>query len=159
MSPLRLHKKWMSFIFILLPFVILVACNTTANVTDTPDTPEALPSEIATPEPYPEELAIERDIAFGSGPFIYTDTQTGLADLSSYKATFTIAFDGSLNGQPETWSKTYVMLATNAPVARQWTIGKSDGTSYYLASINGMEYEQSSEDGCHLLKRGNSLLF
>lgn len=136
MTPIRLDKQWMPVIILLLLLVISLACNVN---TDTSSTPEAS---------LPEELVIERDTVFGPGSFIYTETNAGLKNLSSYKATLLLGFDGTRDGQPETWSRTYIMLATNNPAARQWTIETTGQVSLFLAEMDGMDYEKRGEDAC-----------
>ena len=120
--------------FLLVPALISLACNTLTR-----------PPASNAP---PESITIETDITFGSGDLVIPDPQAGLAELSSYQATLTLAFDGTRDGQPETWSKSYVMLATNEPPARQWAIETSGGTSRILAEMDGMSYEKRGEDAC-----------
>lgn len=145
MIRIQRQEQWMPFILLLLPLVVSLACNATAG---TNGTPEALPSEVPTTQSYPEELILERNIDFGSGSFIYTDTLAGLADLSSYQAALTLSFDGTRDGQPESWSKTYVMLAANNPLARQWRIETSGASPLFLAEMDGTNYEKSGEEAC-----------
>src|SRR5450432_388493 len=64
---------------------------------------------------------------FGPGPFNLTMPTVGLSDLSSYRATLTVLFKGTQAGQPALWSRTYVMLASQKPAARQLTIDKVGG--------------------------------
>ena len=144
MKPIRIP-----FIIALVSLVFSFGC--AASTDEKNSTPEALPSNgptIQSTPTKPAELVIERDISFGSGDFVYTDTLAGLADLSSYKAALTLTFDGTRDGQPETWSKSYVMLASNATQARQWTIETGGPTSLFLAEMNGMSYEKRGEESC-----------
>lgn len=102
-------------------------------------------------------------IELGTGTLIFPETNAGLADLSSYRAALTISFDGSEAGQAKQWSRTYVMLFTKEPAARQLTIEKtgavSDPDPVFLAEIDGAAYERRGENGCTatVIDDGNSL--
>ena len=111
----------------------------------------------------PGELTMQQDILFGPGPFIYTDTRAGLADLSSYKSSLIMTFDGTRDGQAEKWSKTYVMLSVKDPQARQWTIEKTGDFSnldpVFLAEMDGVGYARGGEEACNAtaIGEGDSL--
>jgi hypothetical protein len=98
---------------ILIPLLVLSACGAAKEV---PGPSSQTPVAVTT---------AQADMVFGSGPFSLLDTEAGLAGLSSYKATLTLSFDGTREGQPSQWSKTYVMLTTSESAARQLTIEKS----------------------------------
>src|SRR5687768_17248510 len=66
------------------------------------DEPDATAEE--TPEPI--------EVTFGPGDFNLLTPTEGLSDLSSYRATLTLSFEGTNAGQPEQWSHTYVMLTS-----------------------------------------------
>jgi hypothetical protein len=108
-------------------------------------------------------LTIEREIAYGPGPFIYTDTKAGLSELPSYQAVLTLTFEGTRDGQLQRWSKTYTILATKDPQARQLTIEKTVDSSnldpVVLAEMNGTAYERRGENACSAtpLQAENSL--
>ncbi len=156
------HVLVKRFAFVLIFVVIASGCGQTAVVPNTAAT--ASPPAGTTPEAsYPEELTIEKELTFGPGPFIYTDTRTGLADLPGYQARLTLTFDGTRDGQTQKWSKTYTMLATKDPQARQLTIERMDGTSQpepvFQAEMDGLNYERRGEDACNAteIQEGNSL--
>lgn len=136
-----------------------LACST---LTKAPSavTPSPSPSSSDTP---PGELTLQQNIVFGSGAFIYTDTRAGLADLSSYQATLTLAFDGTKDGQAHKWSQTYVMTATKDPAVRQWTIEEagdsSNPGSVFMAEMEGMDYQRQGEGSCSAtaIREGDSL--
>jgi hypothetical protein len=98
------------------------------------------------------DITVQKDLTFGSGPFTLADPKVGLSDLSSYSATLTIAFDGTVNGQPSKWSRLYGMLASKSPAARQLTIQTSGDVSstqpVYLAELDGAAYEQDGQGLC-----------
>lgn len=134
-----LTPRWKFLLSILMSILVLIACTTGADA----------------PTPGAEESTEEQffEVTFGPGPFSFPDTTAGLADLSSYKATLVLSFDGTRDGQPETWSKTYVMLNTQEPAARQLTIEKSgdnpDPEAVYMAEADGAAYERIGEDTCN----------
>jgi hypothetical protein len=101
----------------------------------------------------PETLSVEADVVFGSGAFNFPDTKAGLADLSSYKATLMLSFDGTHDGQAERWSKTYVMLNTQEPAARQLIIEKTGDLisldPVFMAEVDGAAYEKRGENACN----------
>jgi hypothetical protein len=102
------------------------------------DSPTATPE--ATSEPF--------EATFGPGPFNLMLPTEGLSGLSSYRATLTLSFEGTHAGQPEQWSRTYTMLVTQIPPARQLTIEKSEDAPVYMAEVNGTYYERRGEDAC-----------
>ncbi len=133
-----LSGHWKFLPLILTPLLVLSACGTGAN------NPSADSQDS-------EELVVE--VTLGPGPFNFRDTRAGLADLSSYKATLILSFDGSRDGQPSLWSKTYVMLSMKEPAARQLTIEKSgdnpDPEAVFMAEADGAAYESRGESGCN----------
>jgi hypothetical protein len=74
-----------------------------------------------------------------------------------------MTFDGTRDGNAEKWSKTYTMLASKDPQARQWTIEKSrnasDPTSVFMAELGGLDYERRGEKACTAttIQEGNTL--
>ncbi len=150
-----LSKRWAILLLMLMPLLVSLACLTLTNV----------PTEVApTPDSQtPESETIQADVVFGSGPFNFPDTKAGLSDLTSYKASLILSFDGTRAGQTEQWSKTYVMLTTQEPVTRQLTLEKtgafSDLDTLFLAEANGTAYERRGENACHanVIEEGNSL--
>lgn len=154
-------KRGQILLFILILFFILSACQKVEDsVSGTTSTPEV--SALATSEP--ENVIVQADVVFGPGAFIYPDTTAGLADLSSYKATLTLTFDGTRDGQPSQWSKTYVMLAAKDPAARQLTIEKTENlaefTPILMAEMDGVAYERFGESACtaNVIEPENSLI-
>jgi hypothetical protein len=136
-------------ILILLLFAVSLACGATGV---------ASPSASAT-----EQIVIQSDINYGSGPFDLLDTKTGLSDLSSYTAAVTITFDGTRDGKAEKSSKAYTMLVTADPQARQVTIEKSSGSSspvsVFMAETDGLGYEKPASGACtaNAVQQGFSL--
>lgn len=151
MKKLLLSKGSMVIAFILIPLLVLSACQTAKEIpAPTSQTPGAVTN-------------VEADVAFGSGPFTLLDTEAGLTGFSSYKATLTLSFDGTRDGQPSQWSKTYVMLTTKEFATRQLTIEKSgdlsDLDAVFMAESNGAVYERRGENACYanVIEEGNSL--
>lgn len=147
-------KRWMTFLAV--PLLISLACNTLTNT---------VPSGAETRGPSADavEAFINADVVYGAGPFILPDPKAGLAELSSYTATLTLNYDGTRDGNAEKWSKTYVMLATQDPAARQLTIETVGETSnpgaVFMAEMDGMDYEKLGEEVCSStpIEQGNSL--
>lgn len=117
-----------------------------------------LPGPVPTGDPTSEAVApaetvtAQAEMVFGPGAFKLLETTAGLAGLPSYKAALTLSFDGTRDGQPSQWSKTYVMLATNEPMERQLTLEKtgdmSDLDLVSMIEMNGAAYERRGENAC-----------
>ena len=142
-------------VFIFIPTLVSFAC-----LSLTSDPPTGIP---ATEAPLSEELIVEGDMVYGPGDFIFPDTRAGLSDLTSYKATLNVSFDGSRAGSAEQWSRIYIMLTSKEPAARQLTIEKSgnlpDPGSIFMAEMGGVTYERLGENPCtaNLTEQGNAL--
>jgi hypothetical protein len=92
------------------------------------------------------------NIVFGPGAFNFADTKAGLASLSSYKLMLKYSFDGTRDGKTEQWSKTYVMLGTNEPAARQLTIETAGNIpavdAVFMAESGGADYARLGQNSC-----------
>ncbi len=143
-----LTKRSRIALLILILLLVSFACLPDGPLAGTQE-----PSETSTNSQTPDMVSVPGDVTFGPGPFILTDTKAGLADLSSYKATLTYSFDGTQAGQAEQWSKTYVMLTTKEPAARQLTIETTGAIpeveTVFMAEQNGASYERSGENDCN----------
>jgi hypothetical protein len=139
-------KQWTIVLFMLTPLFVSLACLTSTSVPST-----------ATQEP--GAVSVESNVDFGPGDFHFPDPEAGLADLSSYKATLILTFDGTESGQAQHWSKTYVMLATKDPAAHQLILEKTGADSVFMAEVNGTVYERRGENACTatVLEEGDSL--
>lgn len=125
---------------LMLALLLLLSISFASAQEGTPDEPET--EIIATSEPF--------EAVFGSGPFnLFSPTQ-GLSDLSSYRATLVVSFEGMNAGQDIQWSRTYTMLVTKMPPARQLTIEYSDdsATPTTIAEINNTVYERRDGSVC-----------
>lgn len=138
-------------LFLLIPLFVLSGCKATQ------------PAASASPKPPMVEKTFEASVVFGSGPFTLADTRAGLSDLSSYKASLTLSFDGTKAGQPNKWSKTYTMLASKEPAARQLTVEQTgdlpDLDAVLMAEMDGAAYEVRGQQSCvaNPVVQGNSL--
>jgi hypothetical protein len=147
MKHLQFNKRLA--ILLITPLLISLACN--ASTGGTPA------------DSQPKNMTIQRDIVYGSGPFNLPDAKVGLSDLSSYKATLTLSFDGTRDGKAEKWSETYLMLMQKDPAARQLTIEKSgdltDLDPVFRAEANETAYQRIGENSCSAtqIETGNSL--
>ena len=135
-------RRWKMLILVFLPLLASLAC-----LTLTGGTPPAGTE--------PTREAVEVDVELGPGSFDLTDTRVGLDELSTYKATLTIAFDGTKDGQPHQWSSTYEALYTKEPLARQVTIQQTGETSEeepqlpaWMAEKDGAAYEIGADGSC-----------
>jgi hypothetical protein len=136
----------------------------TAATADTQPTSAATAAATQPPlSTQPGELVLEQNVVLGPGTFVYTDTRTGLAALSSYSAQLVVTFAGTRDGQAEQWTKTYVLLASNDPPARQWTIETAGdpatpGTQF-LAELEGTTYDRRGKAACTAaaIEAGSSL--
>jgi hypothetical protein len=158
-----LSKRWM-----VLPVAFLIlfgsaACQASGPAPAMTQAPEVAVPETKAPTSIPETVSVEADVVFGPGPFNFPEPEAGLADLSSYKATLTLSFEGTRDGQPSQWSKTYVMQSTREPVARQLTIENTGDLSnleaVFLAEVGGAAYEVRGATACNanVIQVGNSL--
>jgi hypothetical protein len=143
-----LLKRWMIPGFILFALSVSIACSA---LTGSPSTTSN-----------PEELTVKQDLVFGSGSFILPDAKAGLSDLSSYKATLSLSFEGTRAGQSAKWSKTYVMLVSKEPAVRQLTIettGIANPEADFMAELDGVVYESRGANACSaaVIEQGNSL--
>jgi hypothetical protein len=145
----RMFKQVAVIRFCLILTAASLACNTIAGGSGS--------------TPIPQEITVHENIEYGSGSFVLPDARIGLADLASYKATLTISFDGTRDGNPEKWSKTFVMLTSRDPAARQLTIetvGDPHATaSQLMLEMDGKNYEKAGEAEClsELIQQGRSL--
>lgn len=127
---------------VLICVILLAACQPTAG--GPPSLPGTSPAEEAGP--------IDVELVLGPGNFDLIDPNVGLADLSSYKATLTVTFDGSQNGEPFQWASAYTMLHIKEPLARLLTIENSGDLSpdepAVMAEADGAAYEIGPDGKC-----------
>lgn len=136
---LFMHRRILISVFPLL--LASLACMTVISATPT--------------GPKPTQEALEMDVVLGPGNFDLTDTHVGLDSLSTYKATMTVSFDGTKDGQPHQWSSTYEALYTKEPLARLVTIKQTGDTSEeepelpaVMAQKDGAAYEIGVDSSC-----------
>ena len=103
-------------------------------------------------------------MVFGSGAFHFPNTTEGLDQLSSYKATLTMTFDGLRLGRTSQWPKTYTLLYSKQPLIWQLTVEKSGDLPnlepILMAERDGVAYERRGTNSCTgvELQLGKSLL-
>ena len=99
-----------------------------------------------------EEGPIEIELEGGPGDYFLPDPRMGLEGLSSYKETLVISFNGTLDGQTQQVSSTYLMLHTKEPLTRQLNITTTGDASVegpsLIAETNGVTYEINEEGKC-----------
>jgi len=128
-----------NLLLIVLFILISLACqgiNTNTPEADISGTPQV------------EEINLE----LGPGPFDYPDPAAGLENLSSFKASLTVSFDGTQNGQTQQWSNTSVLTYQKEPPARTLTFETTavveNPEPPFRAEMNGAEYVQAEDGSC-----------
>lgn len=125
-------------------FVLVLLLLLSASVAAAQDTTTEEPDVIAeaTSEPF--------EMTFGSGSFNLLSPTVGLSDLSSYRATLTVSFEGTNAGQTEQWMRTYTLLVTQTPLARQLTIENPEDAAaqVYMAEVNNISYQRRDGSAC-----------
>ena len=124
-----------------------VNAGTAAVAGSTPQTDSTFPTPSSTPETFTAALT------FGSGPFTLGQPTAGLADLASYTATLALTFDGTRDGQPSKWTKTYTLLRSKSPAVNQLTVDSS-GDLADLGRVvridgDGVSFEKLGESACN----------
>jgi len=129
--PHLLSGRWKILLFVFISLFISSACLT-------------LPGLPAANSP--------AGFAFGPGSFNLPDTKAGLTDLSSYTVTLKYSFDGTRDGKTEKWTKTYAMLATKQPAARQLTVETTGNIpavdTLFMAETGSIDYERLGQGSC-----------
>lgn len=141
------------FTMLLIIFMLLLVASACQTGPDGP----AADSQVTDGAPVNSQdlngLTVQADVVFGPGAFVFPDTKAGLADLYSYKATLTLFFDGTRDGQAEQWTETHVLDSAQEPAARQLTIEKSgdvsDPEAVFMAELDGAAYERRGESACN----------
>jgi hypothetical protein len=134
-SYLRSHFAALLILALLLLLSVAVAAQ--EDPTEEPDT-----LVVVTSEPF--------EVTFGSGPFNLLSPTTGLSNLSSYRATLIVSFEGTNTGQPVEWTRIYTFLAMQDPPASQLTIDASDAPEGRVmkAEVNNTLYEWREDGAC-----------
>jgi hypothetical protein len=154
---LDFSKRWIGALPVTVCILAQLACQFTQSVpqpggvTATPVAPgrPTAGASIAAPTG-PSTEAPPVDVVFGPGSFSLMDPTVGLADLSSYKATLNLSFNGTQAGKPSQWSHTYTMLASQEPAVHQITVEAAGGdpSPVFMAEENGMNYEKRGAEAC-----------
>jgi hypothetical protein len=112
--------------------------------------PEGTPT--AEPPQTPQPSVLLGDVELGPGTFFLPDPRTGLSDLSSYKETLNVSFEGTKDGQPHHWSKVYVFTHNKEPAGSLLTIDSSGDAvpedPDALAEASGAFYESRPDGSC-----------
>ena len=96
-------------------------------------------------EPIPSGVPVE--LEFADGPFDLLDPAVGLADLTSYVATLSVTFDGTVEGSPVNATSSASMRVT--PVGSDLTIDRgSNGPTSYRADVAGISYATEGDGAC-----------
>lgn len=147
-----LSRRRAILLMMLIPLLVSLACITILGNDSQADSQAS-----------DDELIVQTDMVFGPGDFILPETKAGLSELSSYKATLVMSFEGTREGSRQQWSKTYAMLVSTDPEARQLTIEATgdnpDPISVFMAEADGAAYELQGENACsaNVIEPENSL--
>jgi hypothetical protein len=147
-----LSRRGAILLMMLIPLLVSLACITILGDDSQADSQAS-----------DDELIVQTDMVFGPGDFILPETKAGLSELSSYKATLVMSFEGTREGSRQQWSKTYVMLVSTGPRARQLEVEKtgdiSDPYPVLMAEADGAAYERVGENACsaNVIEPENSL--
>lgn len=158
-----ISRRWRKVLLILIPLFLSSACLTLTGSSPSQTQAPAVTGGSPGDSQDPDMIIVEGDLVFGPGPFDLVEPEVGLSDLSSYKTTLILSFNGTRDGQSEQWSRTYVMLASLEPTARQLTIEKTGANSnpdqVFLAGVNGTVSERREENACStsLIQEGFSI--
>ena len=138
---IRLPKHW-AIVPLLLLLPLLFACQG-AGTQSSAETTGEVDSEIP-------QAGTELELVLGPGS-LYLEPHVGLAELSSYKATLTRSFDGSVAGQAQQWTETYVLQRDNAAAASLLTVeitGDISETPEPLIEVEGIVYVVGEDGEC-----------
>jgi hypothetical protein len=153
-----MRRTWLTLGKIVCYMVVLLVL-TACQPSGVSDLPVITPTGSSSSGPTQEPAAVastpgvwELEWTFGSGPLIFPNATDGLSKLSSYQSTLNISFRGTRAGQPDEWSTSYVMLATQKPARRQLTFTDTgqgqDRAQMYKAEMDGVAYERRGDEGC-----------
>ena len=138
---------------LLLASLLASSCQSTsdtsgAQTTQPSQTTGPSPSSQSTTSQPPDEIEVE----LGKGSFDLLDPRTGLDGLSSYNEVLEVAFQGTLDGQPQQWSMTYTFLHAREPLASVLTIdGSGDVVApdpAVMAELGGLLYQSFGDGSC-----------
>jgi hypothetical protein len=136
------NRDALQLLLIVFMFTAMSACQTDGAQTSSE------PEQAANTD---ESASEEIEFTIGPGTFFLDDPRVGLDDLSSYTATLTRNFDGSVAGEPQSWSETYVMLRDNTASASQLSytsILGDESISAFYAEEGQNAYEKLGEEDC-----------
>lgn len=134
----------------ILTLIVLLIAGAGCGTLPTPARSSAVPP---TTDAETEDASVGLTTTFGPGDFNLLDPALGLDQLSNYRASLTISFDGTRGGQASVWARSYEMLSIQAPPARQLTVqisgtdGGPGAGDRQLFDVGGLRYEQT-ETGC-----------
>jgi hypothetical protein len=163
----NISKRWLAALKVTAFTLVILACQLPSLITQQVGNPtngieptgivtipdgNSLPSSkstaVAPGGPTPE--ITPAGVVFGPGSFDLLDPKVGLANLSSYKATLTLSFNGTQAGQPSQWVHKYVMLASQDNTAHQITVQSEGGAlpPFFKVEMNGVSYEVTEKGDC-----------
>jgi hypothetical protein len=134
-------RRFWNAVLVGLIIFIASACQATGQ------TPATSSEDLGTEEIVGQDI----ELVLGPGTFFLDDPRVGLADLSGYTATLTRSFEGSVSGESQQWSETYVLLRDNGSAASQLSYSISGDIAadpVFFAEVGQNSYEKSGAAAC-----------
>jgi hypothetical protein len=155
-----ISKRWLTALRVTACILVILACQLPCLITPQGEATRT-PGENTGPSGQPTSEATPASVDFGPGPFNLMDPTIGLIDLSSYKATLVMSYQGTQSGQPTQWSHTYVMLVSRENSAAQISFEAAGGdpAPFLKTEINKVDYSIDADKNCAAspIEPGNSL--
>jgi hypothetical protein len=144
-----ISKRWHTALRVTACTLVILACQLPCLITPQVGVP-ANPDGNTGPSGQPTSEATPASVVFGPGPFNLMDPTVGLTDLSSYKATLIMSYQGTQSGQPNQWSHTYVMLVSQENSAQQISFEAAGGdpAPFLKMEINSVDYSIDADKNC-----------
>jgi hypothetical protein len=100
----------------------------------------------------PGQSVAPGEIDLGPGPFYLAEVRIGLADLTGYRQELTVTFDGTRDGQPQQWTKSYVFQHNQSPPESLMSVevtGDADVPDpVAMAEATGASYAARADGTC-----------
>ncbi|HEY7628920.1 MAG TPA: hypothetical protein VH761_17750 [Ilumatobacteraceae bacterium] len=134
---------------------VLSACSGSSSSGSTSAAATDAPSGSATATTAAPDDSVAADVELsevsGPGDFLLPDPLVGLADLSSYRATLTVSFDGTDGEAALQWTSTTVMIRvaeSSAAVTIENAGDMPAAEPAYLAELNGIVFRRDAAGAC-----------
>jgi hypothetical protein len=135
-----MKARTLYLILLLILALFLTACKPEAPAGIRPDSPTAV-SHQADPV-VPQSSSSSQ----GSGDFNLADPATGLADLSSYRQSLTIGFEGNVNGEGANTKTSLTREIVSETETELTWMEVSGGPVQFFGRIGALDYAQASPE-------------